>query len=159
MVQPCGRPQLQQTRTHTHTLDLAPVLNENDGDVGDLTHKFLLVFSHWGYYFILNLFFCRYTSFIEGITVFHGTTDLSESATINQCNFMVTYPEKCLLHWTVVWLPKVTQIKDISTQIAVTCLDPWAKLKFDWLSRVSWHNAYPRHIMREFITYSDFFAS
>ena len=32
-------------------------LNENDGDVGDLTRMFLLAFSHWVFYFILNLFF------------------------------------------------------------------------------------------------------
>jgi hypothetical protein len=57
MVQPCGRPQPQQTRAHTRTLDLAPALNENDGGVGDLTRKFLLAFSHWVFYFILNLFF------------------------------------------------------------------------------------------------------
>ena len=56
MVRPYGRPQLQQTRAHTRTLDLAPVLNENDGGVGDLTRKFLLAFSHWDFYFILNLF-------------------------------------------------------------------------------------------------------
>jgi hypothetical protein len=97
MVRPYGRPQLQQTRAHTRTLDLAPVLNENDGGVGDLTRKFLLAFSHWDFCFILNLFvFYPCTSFIEGITVFHDTTDLS--ATINQCNFILTYPEKCSLH-------------------------------------------------------------
>ena len=45
--------------THTRTQDLAPLaeLNENDGDVGDLTRMFLLAFSHWVFYFILNLFF------------------------------------------------------------------------------------------------------
>ena len=41
--------------TVTCTLDLAPVLDdENDGDVSNLTCKFLLAFSHCGFSFILN---------------------------------------------------------------------------------------------------------
>jgi hypothetical protein len=56
------------------------VLNKNgrtDADVSGLTRKFLLAFSHWVFYFILlTFFFYPYTSFIEAITVFHGTTDL-----------------------------------------------------------------------------------
>jgi len=56
VAQPCGS-RNRLGHTHTCTLDPAPVVDdENDGDVSDLTRKFLLAFSHCAFYFILNPF-------------------------------------------------------------------------------------------------------